>query len=268
MSGTRRAIATSTLVMLLALSGTAAGGGEESSIVEASIAELQALMEKGEMSAEAITRAYLERIDRLDGELNAVIATNPDAVAQARALDEERRENRVRGPLHGIPILLKDNIESRDPMPTTAGSLALAGNVTGRDAFFVARLREAGVVILGKTNLSEWANFRSERILQRLERSRRPDEQPLRSDPQPLRLELGIRGRRRGQPRRGRDRHRDQRLDRLSRHRQRRGRNQADRRPGQQERSGADLPHPGHRRADGEERGRCGHPAVGHDRSG
>jgi amidase len=162
MSGTRRAIATSTLVVLLALSGTAAGGGEEPSLAEASIGELQGLMERGEMSAEAITRAYLKRIDRLDEELNAVIVTNPEAVAQAQALDEERRKNRVRGPLHGIPILLKDNIESLDPMATTAGSLALAGNFTGRDAFFVARLRTAGVVILGKTNLSEWANFRSE----------------------------------------------------------------------------------------------------------
>jgi amidase len=132
-------------------------------VVEASIDDLQNLMESGEMTSEEITRAHLERIEKLDGQLNSIIATNPDALTQARALDRERSEGRFRGPLHGIPILLKDNIESKDPMPTTAGSLALADNVTGRDAFVVARLREAGVVILGKTNLSEWANFRSER---------------------------------------------------------------------------------------------------------
>jgi amidase len=163
MSMTLQAELPLTLVVLLALAIPTACARGDSAIVEASIADLQALMEQGELSAEAITRAYLERIERLDGELNAVISTNPDAVAQAQALDQERREKRVRGPLHGIPVLLKDNIESRDPMPTTAGSLALAGNLTGRDAFLVARLRAAGAVILGKTNLSEWANFRSER---------------------------------------------------------------------------------------------------------
>ncbi len=163
MNGTREAALKSIVVVLLTLVASLAGAGEVPPIVEASIADLQALMESGAASSEAITRAYLERIERLDGVLNAVIATNPNAVAEARALDEERRGGTVRGPLHGIPILLKDNIESGDPMPTTAGSLALAGNITGRDAFLVARLREAGAVILGKTNLSEWANFRSER---------------------------------------------------------------------------------------------------------
>jgi amidase len=147
---------------MLFLAAPLAGGGEVPRVEEASISELQAMMASGETTAEAITRAYLERIEELDGQLDAVIVTNPEAIAQARALDQERAESGPRGPLHGIPVLLKDNIEARDPMPTTAGSLALADNTTGRDAFFVARLREAGVVILGKTNLSEWANFRSE----------------------------------------------------------------------------------------------------------
>jgi amidase len=135
----------------------------EERIVEASVADLQSMMEKGELSSEELVRRYLARIDRLDGKLNAVIAVNPSAAEQAAALDEERAGGKVRGPLHGIPVLLKDNIESREEIPTTAGSLALQGNVTHRDAFLVERLRQAGAVILGKANLSEWANFRSER---------------------------------------------------------------------------------------------------------
>lgn len=133
-------------------------------VIETSISELQAEMAAGRMTSERITRAYLARIEAIDRRgpaLHSVIAVNPDAIAQARTLDAERKAGRVRGPLHGVPILLKDNIESADPMATTAGSLALSDNITGRDAPLVARLREAGVVILGKTNLSEWANIRS-----------------------------------------------------------------------------------------------------------
>lgn len=135
----------------------------ETRVAEASVTELQALMESGEASSEAITRALIARIERLDPALRAVLAINPDALAIAKERDGERAQGRVRGPLHGVPVLLKDNIETGDPLPTTAGSLALASNRTGRDAPVVARLREAGAVILGKTNLSEWANFRSER---------------------------------------------------------------------------------------------------------
>jgi amidase len=109
-------------------------------------------------SAEARTRAALAKIQQLNPRLNAVIATDPTALAQARSLDRQRR---ARGPLFGMPILIKDNIETAGPLPTTAGSLALANNVTGRDAPLVARLRAAGAVIMGKTNLSEWANIRS-----------------------------------------------------------------------------------------------------------
>jgi amidase len=132
-------------------------------VEERSIAELQAAMAAGETTAEALVQAYLARIAALDDAgptLNAVIAVNPNALADARALDAERAQGRVRGPLHGVPVLIKDNIETRDPMATTAGSLALAQNVTGRDSPLVARLRAAGAVILGKTNLSEWANIR------------------------------------------------------------------------------------------------------------
>lgn len=125
---------------------------------------LQTELAENRTTSEAITAAYLERISMIDDSgatLNAVIATFPGALTEARARDLERRAGRVRGPLHGIPVLLKDNIEARGPVPTTAGSLALKDNITNRDAPLVARLREAGAVILGKTNLSEWANIRS-----------------------------------------------------------------------------------------------------------
>jgi amidase len=123
-------------------------------------------MAEGRATSEQLVQDYLARIAALDRSgptLRSVIAVNPNALAQARALDAERRAGHVRGPLHGIPILIKDNIETADPVPTTAGSLALKDNLTGRDAPLVARLRAAGAVILGKTNLSEWANIRSDR---------------------------------------------------------------------------------------------------------
>jgi amidase len=118
----------------------------------------------GELTARQLTAAYLARIAAIDQagpRLNSVIETNPDALEIADALDSERAANGPRGPLHGIPILLKDNIDTHDRMQTTAGSLALAGSIPPRDATVAARLRQAGAVILGKTNLSEWANFRS-----------------------------------------------------------------------------------------------------------
>lgn len=130
---------------------------------EASVAELARRMETGEATSESLVTAFLRRIEAGDAELRAVLAVNPTALDEARARDEERARGVVRGTLHGVPVLLKDNIEAAGPLPTTAGSLALAKNVTGRDAPLVARLREAGAVILGKSNLSEWANFRSER---------------------------------------------------------------------------------------------------------
>ncbi|MBN9544982.1 MAG: amidase [Alphaproteobacteria bacterium] len=130
-------------------------------VVDKDIATLQADMAAGRIDAAGLVEDYQARIAAIDPLLHSVIALNPDALAQARALDGERKAGHLRGPLHGIPILVKDNIETQDPMPTTAGSLALAGNITHRDAPVVARLRAAGAIILGKTNLSEWANIRS-----------------------------------------------------------------------------------------------------------
>ena len=125
-----------------------------------SLATLSAELNAGRVTSQQLTSEYYGRILEIDPALRSVLRLNPNALADAEALDAERRAGRVRGPLHGVPILLKDNIETRD-MPTTAGSLALAGNSNGRDAPVAARLRAAGAVILGKTNLSEWANIRS-----------------------------------------------------------------------------------------------------------
>src|SRR2546421_11241028 len=131
---------------------------------ETTIAELQAAMRSGKHTSRTITEAYLERIQDVDKQgasLNSIIELNPDALAMAENLDNERRTGRMRGPLHGIPILIKDNIDTGDRMLTTAGSLALVGQPAPRDAYIVEKLRESGAVILGKTNLSEWANIRS-----------------------------------------------------------------------------------------------------------
>jgi amidase len=138
-------------------------GGEGVELEEATVAGLASALADGSLSARSLAEAYLERIERLDGELHSVIEVNPDALAVADAMDRERREGRVRGPLHGIPVMVKDNIETADRMRTTAGSLAMLGARPERDASVVGRLREAGAVLLAKTNLSEWANFRSER---------------------------------------------------------------------------------------------------------
>ncbi|WP_425600494.1 amidase [Luteimonas salinisoli] len=132
---------------------------------ELEVAELQARMARGELDSRTLTRAYLDRIAAIDHAgptLRAVIELNPDALDEADVRDAERAAGRPRGPLHGIPVLLKDNIDAT-PMANSAGSLALAGHRPARDAFLVRRLRDAGAVLLGKTNLSEWANFRSSR---------------------------------------------------------------------------------------------------------
>jgi amidase len=131
---------------------------------EESISSLQEKMASGKYSAEQLTKIYLNRIDAIDKKgpiLNSVIELNPDALSIAKSLDEERKSGKTRGPLHGIPILIKDNIDTADKMQTTAGALAMQGHIAAKDAFVVKKLREAGVIILGKTNLSEWANFRS-----------------------------------------------------------------------------------------------------------
>ncbi len=133
---------------------------------EATIAELGRQMADGERTSAQITRLYLDRIEALDGQgptLRSVIETNPDTLEIAEELDRERAAGNVRGPLHGVPILLKDNVATADRTTTTAGSLALEGSIPPRDAFVAAQLRRAGAVLLGKANLSEWANFRSNR---------------------------------------------------------------------------------------------------------
>jgi amidase len=133
---------------------------------EITVDELQQKMSGGDLTCRTITELYLKRIEAIDNSgpgLNSIIEVNPDALTIADELDKERKAGKLRGPLHGIPVLIKDNINTGDKMMTTAGSLALEGNIASQDAFIVAQLRKAGAVLLGKTNLSEWANFRSER---------------------------------------------------------------------------------------------------------
>jgi len=133
---------------------------------EITVDELQQKMKSGEYTSHSITEMYLKRIDAIDKagpKLNAVIEVNPDALSIADAKDSERKAGKLRGPLHGIPVLIKDNISTGDKMMTTAGALALVGHKAAKDAFIIQRLRDAGAVLLGKTNLSEWANFRSTR---------------------------------------------------------------------------------------------------------
>jgi amidase len=144
----------------MTVSWSKAGGRHGQSWFEASIPQLQSLMAKGKLTSRELTQNYLKQIEELNPLLHAVIETNPEALAIAARLDEERRKGRLRGPLHGIPVMVKDNIATFDRMETTAGSLALVGSKVRADAPIVSRMREAGAVILGKTNLSEWANFR------------------------------------------------------------------------------------------------------------
>ena len=136
------------------------------SINELTINELQDLVKRGKLTYSKLTQLYLDRIKELDKNgptLNAIIELNPDALAIAKTMDDELKAGKWRGPMHGIPVLIKDNIDTADKMLTTAGSLALLDNRASVDAMIVQKLREAGAVILGKTNLSEWANFRSTR---------------------------------------------------------------------------------------------------------
>jgi amidase len=128
--------------------------------VEKDVRELQRMMRRGKLSSRELTEGYLDRIRRLNPTLNAIIETNPEAEKIAKRMDKERRSGHVRGPLHGIPVIIKDNIATDDKMETTAGSLALVGSRVPKDADLVSQLRAAGAVILGKANLSEWANFR------------------------------------------------------------------------------------------------------------
>src|SRR6476619_2789721 len=164
------ALLTGGLTSLVSRSVSAAGDFQ---FVEATIPELQDAMASGQLTSAHLVRGYLDRIASLNPLLNSVIQTNPVAVCIAQQVDEERRNGHVRGPLHGIPVLVKDNIATESEacngnermMQTTAGSLALIGSVVPGDAFIIRRLRNAGAVILGKTNLGEWANFRGSDIV-------------------------------------------------------------------------------------------------------
>ena len=147
-------------------SGTATSESDNFTLKGYSIEDLQSKMESGELTSRQITRQYLKRINEIDREgpaLNAVIEINPEAEDIAGTMDDERKSGKVRGPMHGIPVIIKDNIDSGDKMMTTAGSLALEGHQAANDAFIIKKLRESGAVLLGKANLSEWANFRSAR---------------------------------------------------------------------------------------------------------
>ncbi|OAQ40446.1 amidase [Pedobacter psychrophilus] len=131
---------------------------------EITIDQLQEKMEKGKLTSKTITEMYLKRIAKMDKKgplLNAVIELNPDAIKIAKQMDDERKNGKIRSRMHGIPVLIKDNIDTGDKMMTTAGATALIGNIASKDAFIVQQLRNAGAVLLGKTNLSEWANFKS-----------------------------------------------------------------------------------------------------------
>ncbi|TFG40551.1 MAG: amidase, partial [Chromatiales bacterium] len=153
------------LVGFLMLALTACTGSERD-YSEMDIASLHDQMQRGELSSEELVGWYIDRIEKIDRAgptLNSIIEINPDALNIARALDEEWKTSGPRGPMHGIPVILKANIDTGDQMHTSAGSLALADHIPPQDAFVVKRLRDSGAVILGKANLSEWANFRSTR---------------------------------------------------------------------------------------------------------
>lgn len=152
-----------TAVAGMALGSSVLGQRAVRSFEEATVSELSAMMAKGQLTSEALTSFYLARIRTIDPKINSIIEVNPDALTIARERDRERRNKRPKGPLHGIPVVIKDNIDTADKMRTTAGSLALMdAPLPKEDAFIVKKLREAGAVIIAKTNLSEWANFRDE----------------------------------------------------------------------------------------------------------
>lgn len=145
---------------------SATTGAGDFELNEITIDELQDKLKSGKYTSRSVTQMYLDRIAAIDkkgASLNAVIELNPDALSIADSMDQERKNGKIRGPLHGIPVLIKDNINTGDKMMTTAGALALVGNIASKDAYIIKQLRLAGAVLLGKTNLSEWANFRSTR---------------------------------------------------------------------------------------------------------
>ena len=150
--------------LLSTMNTAAATIKEDAELSEITIEALQTKYETGVLTAEQVVKKYLRRISEIDKAgpaLNSVIEINPDAITIAKQMDAEREQGKIRGPLHGVPVMIKDNIDTADKMQTTAGALAMEGNFANADAFIVQKLRAAGAIIIGKTNLSEWANFRS-----------------------------------------------------------------------------------------------------------
>ena len=172
-------------------------------IEEGGIADLQEAIAAGQLTSASVTQQYLDRIAAIDHSgpsVNSVIELNPEALAVAARLDDERKAGKSRGPLHGVPILIKDNIDTGDRMRTSAGSLALADMPAPADAFVVQRLRAAGAIILGKTNCSEWANFRSSHSTSGWSGRGGQTRNPVCARPQSVRIELRDRGRHQRQP--------------------------------------------------------------------
>ena len=204
--------------------------------LEASAADLRRALAEGRTTTVALARAYTERIAQLDAGgpgLASILELNPQAEALATQLDAERAAGHLRGPLHGLPVVVKDNIATADRMATSAGSPALIGIAPPRDAAVVARLRAAGALILAKTNLSEWANFRGRNSISGWSTRGGQTHNPYALDRSPERLVVGHRQRRRGQPRGARRRHRDRWLDHVAGVGCRTGRRQADGRAGE-----------------------------------
>ena len=234
------------------VSSTTLAVGDE--VVERSIDDLRRALESGQLTARTpdagVPASHRRRRSSGRG-LNSIIELNPDALDIAERLDTERKAGRVRGPLHGIPVLIKDNIDTADRMKTTAGSLAMLEAHPLLDAGIVTRLREAGAVLLGKTNLSEWANFRSDNSTSGWSGRGGLTRNPVCARSQRVRIEQRLWSGRRGEPVRRRRRDRDRWIDHLSLVTCRPGRHQADRRARQPQRHHPDLGNAGHCRADG-----------------
>ncbi len=226
---------------------------------EVTIAALQEGMKSGKFTARSIAEKYLARIDAIDKHgpaVNSVIELNPDALAMAEALDRERQAQGPRGPLHGIPVLIKDNIATHDRMQTTAGSLALVGSVPPKDAFVAKKLRDAGAVILGKTNLSEWANIRSSHSTSGWSGRGGQTHNPYALDRNPCGSSSGSGAAVAANLCACGHRHGNRWLDRVPRECQRHRRHQAHRGAGEPRGNYSHRPQPGHRRTHGAHRHR------------
>ena len=236
---------------------------------EVDVAELQRSLASGERTARSITELYLGRIEALNlqgPELRAIIEINPDALAIADELDAERAAGNVRGPLHGIPVAVKDNIDTHDRMTTTAGSLALEGSIPEQDSFVAQKLREAGAIILAKANLSEWANFRGRPSTSGWSARGGQCRNPYALDRNPCGSSAGSGVAASSEPRSAHDRDRNQWVDHLSVVDKRSRRDQADGGTLESVRDHPDLSFPRHCGPDVPDRARRGHTARCLDR--